>query len=40
MEWHITLGRWLKDYIYFPLVMSKFSMKISRILQLNSVLMR
>lgn len=30
-RWHITLGRWLKDYIYFPLVMSKFSMKISRI---------
>lgn len=28
-RWHITLGRWLKDYIYFPAVMSKFNMKIT-----------
>ena len=28
-RWHITLGRWLKDYIYFPAVMSKLNMKIT-----------
>lgn len=28
-RWHITLGRWLKDYIFFPLTMSKFNMKLN-----------
>lgn len=28
-RWHITLGRWLKDYIFFPLSMNKLNMKIN-----------
>lgn len=28
-RWHITLGRWLKDYIFFPLSMTKMNMKIN-----------
>ena len=28
-RWHITLGRWLKDYIFFPLAMSKKNLKIN-----------
>lgn len=28
-RWHITLGRWLKDYIFFPITMSKLNMKIN-----------
>lgn len=28
-RWHITLGRWLKDYIFFPLAMSKRNLKIN-----------
>ena len=29
-RWHITLGTWFKDYIFFPLSISKTMMNISR----------
>jgi len=29
-RWHITLGTWFKDYIYYPLSISKFSMKAGK----------
>lgn len=28
-RWHVTLGRWLKDYVFFPLAMSKRNLKIN-----------
>lgn len=28
-RWHITLGRWLKDYIFYPVMMCKKNMKIN-----------
>ena len=32
-RWHITLGRWFKDYIYYPIAVSKFSRKLGKAVQ-------
>ena len=29
-RWHITLGTWFKDYIYYPLSVSKLSMQLGK----------
>ena len=29
-RWHMTLGAWFKDYIYYPLSISKFSMGLGK----------
>lgn len=32
-RWHITLGVWLKDYLFFPLLRTQFFMKLPKKLQ-------
>lgn len=32
-RWHITLGTWFKDYVYYPISLSKFSKRITSTLR-------
>lgn len=36
-RWHISLGRWMKDYIFFPFSASSFSQKLTRKLRKSGV---
>lgn len=29
-RWHMTLGAWFKDYIFYPVTLSKTNMKLGR----------